>query len=701
MAKTRRQAMRRQELIVKKIGLLILLCFVSGSGLMAEEMSADEWLRFNDEVTAMFEDLSEKIPNGEALPIKCATPLLNALISSQPKGVDAKMLYVGREDTMSYTYGTAHFLIHYTDTGPNRVYQFDVQDSLPGVPDYIFEGGKILDSIWEHTVGDLQFTQPVSDGYYNGGGDGRLDVYIIDFQAYGATVRDSILATLPITVTTYMFIENDYEGFPGYEFNRLNAFRVAAAHEFFHSVQFAIDAGEIEGDFPDWNPAWIEMSATFMEEEHYDEINDYYNYLLFFYDVPQWSLRTGTIQGSQPIDYWRNLHMYGSVVFPIFLSERYGSGIVKSIWDGCGTVAGPNWWLAADDAIKSHSGDTRDLEDEFQEFALWNLFTRNRAKPADYFLEGDAYDSVNLAARITSYPTTITPIDSALPDNLGANYIIMENVSSMPSGLAVAFSPDPAQTWGITVVGMHNNISLPVYVEHIRFDTLSSLIQIPNAADYDRLALIVTVLAGNAVQADYTLTVTPLAEGVAQPNGGEVLFAGFEYEIRWYFEDAGASVQIDFSSDNGQTWSSVSATDNDLVYEWTIPNVTSDSCLIRVTDLGPQGTSDVSDSVFSIMTTAQEVDEPFPNPAWIQKHDAVNFKATYQAGAGEDPTMNVTIMTLAGEKVKEIEGESSSGLALTQWDFTNTDNKTVAAGPYLAVIKFNGETVIKKFVVLR
>ncbi len=489
--------------------ILGIVIFVIGTTnlIMAGEMSPDQWRSFNADATAMFEELSEKVASGEELPLKCATPILNALISSRPKGVDSKMLFVEREDTMTYTYSTSHFLLHYTDNGSNRVYQYDTQTMETGVPDYIYHAGMICDSVWEHTVGDLGFTPPISDGYYNGGGDGLMDIYFIDFPAYGATVSDSIQATIPMTMTCYIFIENDYEGFPGYESNRLNALRVTIAHEFFHTVQFAIDASELEGSSPDVNPAWIEMSAVFMEDECYDEVNDYLNYLRFFYDVPQWSIRTGTVLGSPTINYWRNLHMYGSVVFPIFLAERYGSVIIRDIWEGCGQVAGPNWWLAADDAIKSRSGDTSDLQNEFQEFALWNLFTKQRFKPG-YFSEAIDYDTVNLAARITSYPTTLNPVDSVLPDNLGANYIMLENVDIMTMGLEIEFEPETADSWGITLVGMQNDIGQPVMVEHIDYDTVTSPIQIPNASEFDRIALIVSVLGGNALQVGYQLTIT-------------------------------------------------------------------------------------------------------------------------------------------------------------------------------------------------
>jgi hypothetical protein len=686
---------------VKTIGVLLVVSWFVVGLAQAAEMTVAEWEKQNAEATAMFGELSAQVAAGEARPIKCAMPILNSLLENQPKGATSKVLYVGREDTMSFTYPSQHFLLHYTNTGANRVYLFDQQDSAAGVPNYIFAAAKILDSVWLHTVNVLGFRAPLSDAYYMGGGDGRLDVYFIDFPAYGATVRDSIQATLPLTATAYLFLENDYQGFPGYETNRLNALRVAAAHEFFHAVQFNIDLQELEGSGPNQNPAWMEMSATFMEEEHYDNINDYYFYLPYFYDFPQWSLRTGTTQISPAINNLKNLHMYASVVFPIFLAENFGSTIMKQIWDGCGAQAGPNWWLATDAAIRNATSDNRNLRDVYAEFALWNLFTRHRARPGSYFPEAINYDSVNLAARVDSVPQLISVVDSLKPDNLGANYIVLSNLSEAPTGLAITFAPDSTRPWGFWVVGLYSNPAQEPYVDSVIYDSTGSLILIPEAAQFSRIVLIPAVLGGSALQNDYTLSITPLGEGVARPNGGELLIAGSQYDITWYLDTAVATVRIDLSIDNGQTWEQIVVTPNTRLYSWTVPQVSSDSCLIRVADTSATGPSDVSDNVFSIhVASGDMVSEPFPNPAWVQNHPYVTFRAVYDPSAGGQE-MTVTITTIAGEKVKELSESSTSGSIEIKWDYKNESGETVAAGPYLAVIKLDGDTVVKKFVVLR
>jgi hypothetical protein len=713
---------------VKKAALIFLL-IISGSLSAAAEMTVAEWNQLNTELTAYLTEYADLVRRGEARPLKSGTPFMHYLVMNRPRGATAPMLLFERRDDLPYTYGTDHFLLHYTDQGIDSVYHFDIQNMEPGYPDYIVMAGQTLEYVYQNLTGDtllghLGFDPPLSDGYYNGGGDGRFDVYFTDLPYYGATVVDSILPGFPITSTTYIFLENDYDGFTGYEGDRnILALDVTAAHELFHSVQFSIDLDEVEGSGPSMSAAWMEMSAVFMEEEHYTIVNDYYNYMVYFYAVPQWSLRTGYQLPNHDVmlQVWKNLHMYGSSVWPIFLKTQFGSKIIREIWEACGDEPGFNWLTATDQAIRAASDDALDLREMYRRFTLWNLFTGNWARPGEYFPEGDSFPRVTLAAQLYSYPETVRAdlpsdpnqagvvfvSDSARPDNLGANYILLNNVSSMTSGLAVSFNPDISQPWAVTVVGLPANISdigQVVWVDPNLYDSSTTSILIPNAADFNRVALILAVTGGNQLNNDYSLSVTPLEEMIFQPNGGEIIYVGTSYPISWFFADSVTTVVIELSIDNGQNWDPIATVDNGLPYEWTVPNTPSDSCLMRVVNADNSEQSDTTDGVFSIRAVgANRILAPFPNPAWVQIDEHVTFKAEQAtASLGEDPTMTVTIFNIAGEKIRHFPPqEVDAGSVVFEWDFTNNDGRLVSAGPYLAVIEFAGQTEIKKFFVLR
>ena len=84
------------------------------------------------------------------------------------------------------------------------------------------------------------------------------------------------------------------------------------------------------------------------------------------------------------------------------------------------------------------------------------------------------------------------------------------------------------------------------------------------------------------------------------PNGGEVWQAGSYQDIIWTQANI-CGVKIDFSPDNGQSWELVGSWGYyGIPYDWVVPSVTSDSCLIRITADFPRKVVDISDQLFSI-----------------------------------------------------------------------------------------------------
>ena len=76
------------------------------------------------------------------------------------------------------------------------------------------------------------------------------------------------------------------------------------------------------------------------------------------------------------------------------------------------------------------------------------------------------------------------------------------------------------------------------------------------------------------------------------PNGGESFVAGNTTTIRWEGVPEETVVSLDFSPDNGQNWTVVADNATQLSYEWRVPNVFSDDCLIRVQQSGELGTNE-------------------------------------------------------------------------------------------------------------
>ncbi len=87
---------------------------------------------------------------------------------------------------------------------------------------------------------------------------------------------------------------------------------------------------------------------------------------------------------------------------------------------------------------------------------------------------------------------------------------------------------------------------------------------------------------------------------VTSPNGGEDWQVGSNHNITWTSDGTSGNVQIEYSTNNGSSWSDVIAsTTDDGSHSWTIPDTPSDSCLVRVSDTGGNP-SDESDALFTI-----------------------------------------------------------------------------------------------------
>jgi peptidoglycan/xylan/chitin deacetylase (PgdA/CDA1 family) len=89
---------------------------------------------------------------------------------------------------------------------------------------------------------------------------------------------------------------------------------------------------------------------------------------------------------------------------------------------------------------------------------------------------------------------------------------------------------------------------------------------------------------------------------VISPNGGETLAAESTHEITWTSTGTINSVIIEYSTDNGTSWTNiVTSTANDGSYIWPVPSVSSKTCLLRITASDIDGDpSDMSDEVFEI-----------------------------------------------------------------------------------------------------
>ncbi|MCK4716257.1 MAG: hypothetical protein KAT54_05580, partial [Candidatus Marinimicrobia bacterium] len=85
------------------------------------------------------------------------------------------------------------------------------------------------------------------------------------------------------------------------------------------------------------------------------------------------------------------------------------------------------------------------------------------------------------------------------------------------------------------------------------------------------------------------------------PNGGEFFIPGSTMYIKWN-ANLVSDIKIELSENNGSTWQEIIASTpaNAQSFEWTVTDIFSDQCLVKITDISDGTRYDESDNVFKI-----------------------------------------------------------------------------------------------------
>jgi Family of unknown function (DUF6055) len=214
---------------------------------------------------------------------------------------------------------TRHFCVHWVSEGIDApaLVDADGHRDADGVPDFVERVQEVAEHVHAVENGKLGWREPKSDGR-KGGGRGKTDVYLaqIGGALFGYAAPDRGQATrehrLPRRLHGYLVLDDDYDPreFPGTK--QLTNLKVTLAHEYNHILQFGYDA---------YQDAWFaESSAVWMEDQVYDDLDDYLRY------VRRWVSRDDTPLTANSIK------EYGSAVWNQWLAHRYGREIVRKAW---------------------------------------------------------------------------------------------------------------------------------------------------------------------------------------------------------------------------------------------------------------------------------------------------------------------------------------------------------------------------------
>ena len=178
---------------------------------------------------------------------------------------------------------------------------------------------------------------------------------------------------------------------------------------------------------------------------------------------------------------------------------------------------------------------------------------------------------------------------------------------------------------------------------------------------------------------------------VTSPNGGEVWYVDSTYNITWTSFATSEGVQIEYSSDNGASWSDVIASMPDTgTCPWTIPNTPSDTCLVRITDTAGSP-SDISDAVFTITPASGITTSEGPNVySMVVKTIITGNQVEVNYGLPEKADVKFEVYDIKGTKIKEISEERTSGFYSIQIKMTDKP-----AGIYFIKMEATGKKFTK------
>ncbi|HKE18933.1 MAG TPA: HmuY family protein [Kofleriaceae bacterium] len=313
-----------------------------------------------------------------------------------------------------------HVRVHFVTTSADAVPADDTDDS--GVPDYVEEVAELAETAWDDLAA-RGFRAPLSDDglVADDGGDGRFDIYLRDLvSADGNFVAEACTDAAPVHCAGYFAMENDLAGFD--YASTAEGISVLTSHELFHAVQSAYQP-ELAA------VSWTEGTAVWNEEKTFPEQGDYERFVAGFLAHPQRPFeRSGGSGFGDP-------YSYGAALWPTFLDERYGDGVVERAWEACESLGPGADFLEAVGQVLAEDGGS--LEAAWTDFTRWNLFTAERADPARFYQGGADLVSVDIDDGVTQAGAAASSVEG-----LSAHYVPIAVTGEPGESIRVAVTVD-------------------------------------------------------------------------------------------------------------------------------------------------------------------------------------------------------------------------------------------------------------------
>jgi len=235
-------------------------------------------------------------------------------------------IVVLKSTVLDQTYDSDHFRFYFTlDESSNDAVENEA---------YVTNMGVVFEEVWSFYIDSMGFDPPP----LNPNNDHDLYEIYIEYLSptyFGLTFGEGSGESCH----GFIKMRNSYTASQFNNHTVLENIQVTAVHEFFHSIQFGYNCYE-----KFW---FMEASATWSEDELYDNINDFYRYIPNFFSNPDHAIGTeGTF-------------MYGTCIFFQYIDEHLGGReTIRKCWDYSREYASPLndiSFLAIDAALQENN----------------------------------------------------------------------------------------------------------------------------------------------------------------------------------------------------------------------------------------------------------------------------------------------------------------------------------------------------------
>ncbi len=176
----------------------------------------------------------------------------------------------------------------------------------------------------------------------------------------------------------------------------------------------------------------------------------------------------------------------------------------------------------------------------------------------------------------------------------------------------IFYSLDDGLTWTYTAGGI--DISFR--------GIFTGITLVPNTPSSTVMVKAVDPRFGSSTCSNYITILPPSLPlvTVTYPNGGEIFTPGSQIDIIWTHHLIGlhSVLNLYYSTNNGTTWTQIATNIPQTAthYLWTVPDIQSDNCLIKLGAANDPYSNDVSDAAFSIMNSGVRVLSPNGGESW-------------------------------------------------------------------------------------